>query len=909
MEKKQPKRKGQDEKEVPKTVRKLAVERLLEAVPREDWLHDGGNLLWTRRSVKRFQDHRTQVEVPSTRSRGRPFVVILEVQDEKRDIDLSKMHQQDPSEESELRRFVQVAIRTLAQKMDHLIAHGRRVLCADNQLAMDAVALKFGRELWFGYIAQVEFVNGGVSSGRLGPARPTLCLNLVASVGIPSMSVIRLIAKLGARSPEDWRGERDIERDIVWRYWEKDYSWLRAALRGEMGLRKLRVMAEYGKVKVTGKQVYGITDKPANRYMFDCDEMGGKTDVVSYFKHKHNITVQYPDLPCVQLGNVRNCVPMEFVWVMGGEHNLAVGKVRPEFQQKVTQETAMPPTRRLECIKKMMDNEDLGPKKALQDLGVDLDVQLLSLTGRQLDTPKLRDGNSGMNYPMGQSTNYSNGFAAIHPPEYEVSWGLWCFTTDRSPSQSDVDWFAVEFKKTCAEKKMRFTDARFVEWPQAFREYSNCHYWKESFSTTLADAVRANLKQLSETHPDLKLLLILLNDKNDREAITAQLYNTIKLVTETELGTFTTQFLNYSNKKGIQDARSKLNNLMLKVAPKVPHSPTGHPAFNVALFNPHRLLTKPEATMIMGADVTHKVCGISVAGVVASVNSSFATYFHEIRGQSPYTLNELKQRSRQSEERILDLSGMAQSLLQKWRKVNGKLPDKIIYYRDGVSDGQFIDVLKMELNLLVDAFQSISDTYNPQLVIIVGQKRHQTRLWLADKGKGGKGKEKGKGDKGKGKGKDPLQVPAGTVASDGIAQPSHLNFFLVSQEGIQGTSVPCHYHILHMDERLVKKGYKVDDFETITFQLCHLYSRADKSVGYATPAYMADHACERGKCYLEAQFGVGDIDSRSTLGSSSTEDKQEDKLREEIEERKSWLNMKVAASSARDRLNGLQFYC
>ena len=73
------------------------------------------------------------------------------------------------------------------------------------------------------------------------------------------------------------------------------------------------------------------------------------------------------------------------------------------------------------------------------------------------------------------------------------------------------------------------------------------HYWKESFSTTLADAVRANLKQLSETHPDrggqrlrsslgvsvsspccqssaalsfqdLKLLLILLNDKNDREA-------------------------------------------------------------------------------------------------------------------------------------------------------------------------------------------------------------------------------------------------------------------------------------------------------------------------------------------------------------------------------------------------------
>ena len=56
----------------------------------------------------------------------------------------------------------------------------------------------------------------------------------------------------------------------------------------------------------------------------------------------------------------------------------------------------------------------------------------------------------------------------------------------------------------------------------------------------------------------------------------------------------------------------------------------------------------------------------------------------------------------------------------------------------------------------------------------------------------------GKDDKGKGKGKDPAQaigiiypalycteVPPGTVASDGIAQPSHMNFFLVSQLGGQ----------------------------------------------------------------------------------------------------------------------------
>ena len=78
-----------------------------------------------------------------------------------------------------------------------------------------------------------------------------------------------------------------------------------------------------------------------------------------------------------------------------------------------------------------------------------------------------------------------------------------------------------------------------------------------------------------------------------------------------------------------------------------------------------------------------------------------------------------------------------------------------------------------------------------------------------------------------------LKVPPGTVASDAIAQPSHMNFFLVSQQGakflilknlppfrwesripgIEGTSVPCHYHVLHLDKRLIKRGIGVDDLE------------------------------------------------------------------------------------------------
>jgi len=45
-----------------------------------------------------------------------------------------------------------------------------------------------------------------------------------------------------------------------------------------------------------------------------------------------------------------------------------------------------------------------------------------------------------------------------------------------------------------------------------------------------------------------------------------------------------------------------------------------------------------------------------------------------------------------------------------------------------------------------------------------------------------------------------------------------------------------------MDPNVVTR-YR-DDFERVTFELSHLYSRADKAVSYAAPTYLADHLCE-----------------------------------------------------------------
>jgi eukaryotic translation initiation factor 2C len=52
----------------------------------------------------------------------------------------------------------------------------------------------------------------------------------------------------------------------------------------------------------------------------------------------------------------------------------------------------------------------------------------------------------------------------------------------------------------------------------------------------------------------------------------------------------------------------------------------------------------------------------------------------------------------------------------------GKLPANIIFYRDGVSEGQFDQVIGIELPQIKEAFKQLGNAkapYNPKLTIII----------------------------------------------------------------------------------------------------------------------------------------------------------------------------------------------
>lgn len=62
---------------------------------------------------------------------------------------------------------------------------------------------------------------------------------------------------------------------------------------------------------------------------------------------------------------------------------------------------------------------------------------------------------------------------------------------------------------------------------------------------------------------------------------------------------------------------------------------------------------------------------------------------------------------------------------------------------------------------------------------------------------------------------------------------------------LQGTSRPSHYHVLWDDN-----CFSSDDFQLLTYQLCHTYVRCTRSVSIPAPAYYAHLVAFRARYHL-----------------------------------------------------------
>ena len=115
-------------------------------------------------------------------------------------------------------------------------------------------------------------------------------------------------------------------------------------------------------------------------------------------------------------------------------------------------------------------------------------------------------------------------------------------------------------------------------------------------------------------------------------------------------------------------------------------------------------------------------------------------------------------------EVIANAEEMAKTLLTEYRKTTNTIPDKIIYLRDGVAEGQFAEVLRVELAAIRQAARAIAGAAKTvKITVIIVKKRHHTRLFPATQQEGDRNGN----------------VHPGTVVDTGVTHPIEFDFCIL----------------------------------------------------------------------------------------------------------------------------------
>ncbi|KAJ3328143.1 Eukaryotic translation initiation factor 2C, partial [Kappamyces sp. JEL0680] len=292
----------------------------------------------------------------------------------------------------------------------------------------------------------------------------------------------------------------------------------------------------------------------------------------------------------------------------------------------------------------------------------------------------------------------------------------------------------------------------------------------------------------------------------------ASLYTEIKRVTDTVIGV-ASQCI--QSKHLHNPIRQYCANICLKINVKLG-------GMNSFLSSSQLPFINEKPTLVVGAvrlsPVSYTNPASTIAALVGSLDAHCCRFSSSIRTQSAKT------------EWIQDLAGMMVEILRSFYQTSGLKPLSILFYRDALSNTTADQTLEKEMSLMAEAFQVLEPGYRPAVSYIACQKRHHAKFFpLARRDA-----------------KDRANILPGTVVDSLVTHPSHVDFYLASHPGLQGTTKPAYYHVL-ADENNISS----QDLQTLTYRMCYLYARATRSVSIVPPVYYAQIVANRAKLHVQ----------------------------------------------------------
>lgn len=451
-----------------------------------------------------------------------------------------------------------------------------------------------------------------------------------------------------------------------------------------------------------------------------------------------------------------------------------------------------------------------------RETNLNIGKELIAVPARVLPPPSLKYGTKQVR-PSGGSWNLRGEKFSDLPRLPDGRWAVALVLNKQKLPRYQDQWARTKEPGRSLEEFHKILKKLGFPWPEAERvltfHYDNANY--------------RDIIQQSIVKCPFKFLLVLMFDNEEKA------WNHLKWKAETVGGQLThcckiEKFIG-SNDQYMANNAMKICLKLGGVCQSL-DLPSGSAAYKI--INKHK-------TMVVGLDVTHPT-GMdfkhfpSISSIVASVDNRLGQWPGECRIQD-----------KDKEEAIKQVGLMLEGRIVRWKAQNGALPANIIVYRDGVSDGQYNQVMDLELNAIRDMFRRVygaSTSNHPRITFIIVTKRHHVRLFPCRNGDMDKNN-------------NPLP---GTVVDRSITRPALWDFYLVAQSAIMGTARPAHYVVMH-DEIFRSKtinpdGRAADVLQELTHNVCYMMGRCTRSVSYSTPAFLADKYCERARRWAKAYF-------------------------------------------------------
>ncbi|KAK3149042.1 hypothetical protein QOZ80_3AG0212190 [Eleusine coracana subsp. coracana] len=660
-----------------------------------------------------------------------------------------------------------------------------------------------GLECWRGYYQSLRPTQMGLS----------LNIDISATSFFKPVTVIQFV--------EEFLNIRDTSRPLS----DRDRVKIKKALRG------VRIETRHQPDQIRRYKITGITPIPMSQLIFPVDEEGTRKTVVQYFWDKYDYRLKFGSWPCLQAGSDSRPVylPMEVCKIVEGQRYSK--KLNDKQVTNILRATCKRPQEREQSIRDMVLHNKYAEDKFAQEFGIRVCNDLVSVPARVLPPPLLKYHDSGREKVCAPSV------------------GQWNMINKKMINGGTVDnWTCLNFSRMRPEEVQRFC-MDLIHMCNATGMAVNPNPCVEVKSASpnhiennLRDVQRRAAQMLAKQGPgaQLQLLIVILPDVSGS-------YGKIKRVCETDIGIVSQCCL---PRHASRPNKQYLENVALKINVKVGGRNT---VLERAFVRNGIPFVSEVPTIIFGADVTHPPPGedsaSSIAAVVASMDWPEITKYRGLVSAQPHRqeiIEDLFTVSKDPQKGHTVNGGMIRELLIAFRRKTNRRPERIIFYRDGVSEGQFSHVLLHEMDAIRKACASLEEGYLPPVTFVVVQKRHHTRLFPEFHGRRDMTDRSG-------------NILPGTVVDQKICHPIEFDFYLCSHAGIQGTSRPTHYHVLYDENH-----FTADALQSLTNNLCYTYARCTRAVSVVPPAYYAHLAAFRARYYVEGDSS----DGGSTPGSS-----------------------------------------